>query len=311
VAPTTPLTAEQTARQARPARPRVTTDLSSVLLGLRNPDGGWGYYPGKASRLEPTCWALLALARHSGTAVDVAPLQKWPRQDAWFVDAKGAPINYAFNALAALTLLENPEATSLSSAVAAQVVRVRGVRLEQAEMLRQDNSLQAWSWIDQTFSWVEPTAWCLLLLKKLRQGQRAALPPEAADRIRIGEQMLLDRACKTGGWNYGGSNVYGQELWAYVPTTALGLLAMQDRRDDPIVKTSLAFLQKDAGTERSAPALALALVCLRVFGVDVSRFEPDLVSRLELSQAMGSTIALASSLYALSESRHGMAAFVV
>jgi hypothetical protein len=227
------------------------------------------------------------------------------------VDAKGAPINYAFNALAALTLLENPEATSLSSAVAAQVVRVRGVRLEQAEMLRQDNSLQAWSWIDQTFSWVEPTAWCLLLLKKLRQGQRAALPPEAANRIRIGEQMLLDRACKTGGWNYGGSNVYGQELWAYVPTTALGLLAMQDRRDDPIVKTSLAFLQKDAGTERSAPALALALVCLRVFGVDVSRFEPDLVSRLELSQAMGSTIALASSLYALSESRHGMAAFVV
>jgi hypothetical protein len=276
---------------------------------LRNADGGWGYYPGKTSRLEPTCWAQLALARHGGTPVDIAPLQKWPRQDAWFVDAKGAPINYAFNALAAMTLLEHPDGAAASSAVAAQLVRVKGVRLEQAEMLRQDNSLQAWSWIDQTFSWVEPTAWCLLYLKKLQKAQRAATPAEAADRIRVGEQMLLDRACKTGGWNYGGSNVYGQELWAYVPTTALGLLAMQDRREDPVVTKSLQFLQKDAGTERSAPALALALVCLRVFGVDVTPFEPDLLSRLELSRAMGSTVALASSLYALAESRHGMAAF--
>ena len=34
--------------------------------------------------------------------------------------------------------------------------------------MRQDGSLQAWSWVDGTFSWVEPTAWCLLLLKKWR-----------------------------------------------------------------------------------------------------------------------------------------------
>ena len=305
------MTAEQTARRARPEAARVRTDLRDALLGFRNADGGWGYYPGKASRLEPTCWALLALARHGGTTIEIEPLQKWPRQDAWFVDATGAPINYAFNALAALTLLQHPDGASLSSSVAAGIVRVKGVRLEQAQMLRQDNSLQAWSWIDQTFSWVEPTAWCLLLLKKLRRDHAAVTPAEAAERIRIGEQMLIDRACATGGWNYGGSNVYGQELWAYVPTTALGLLAMQDRRDDPIVAKSLQFLQKDAGTERSAPALALALVCLRVFGVDVKPFEPDLLSRLDLSQALGSTVALASSLYALAETRHGMAAFTL
>ena len=305
------MTAEQTARRARPEGARVRTDLRDALLGFRNADGGWGYYPGKASRLEPTCWALLALARHGGTPVEIEPLQKWPRQEGWFVDANGAPINYAFNAFAALTLLQHPDGASLSSSVAAGIVRVKGVRLEQAQMLRQDNSLQAWSWIDQTFSWVEPTAWCLLLLKKRRRDHGAATPAEAAERIRVGEQVLIDRACNTGGWNYGGSNVYGQELWAYVPTTALALLAMQDRRDDPIVRKSLQFLQKDAGTERSAPALALALVCLRVFGVDVKPFEPDLLSRLDLSQALGSTVALASSLYALAETRHGMAAFTL
>jgi hypothetical protein len=289
----------------------VASGLQEALLRLRNADGGWGYYPGKSSRLEPTCWALLALARQAGAPVDIAPLQRWPRAANWLVDAPGTPINYAFNALAALTLTQHPEGRALAAPVVTEIVRARGVRLEQATALRQDNSLQAWPWIDQTFSWVEPTAWCLLLLKKLRKDQPASLPAETAERISVGEQMLADRACKTGGWNYGGSNVYGQELWAYVPTTALALLAMQDRKSDPIVAKSLGYLQKDTGTERSAPALALAVMCLRVFGVDVASFEQDLVAKLDLSRTLGSTVALASSLYALAETRHGMAAFAI
>jgi hypothetical protein len=292
-------------------RSAVASGLREALLGLRNADGGWGYYPGKTSRLEPTCWALLALARQSDAQVEIAPLQKWSREGDWLVDAKGVPINFAFNALAALTLLQHPDGAALAAPIATQLVRTRGLRLEQTTALRQDNSLQAWPWIDQTFSWVEPTAWCLLLLKKLQKTQPGSMPGETADRIRIGERMLLDRACTTGGWNYGGSNVYGQELWAYVPTTALALVAMQDHRDDPTVVRSLQYLQKDIGTERSAPALAFAVVCLRVFGVDVVPFEQELMSRLDLSRAMGSTVALASSLYALAETRHGMAAFLL
>lgn len=301
-------TAEGQARPARPDRARVSTDLRDTLLGLRNADGGWGYYPGKASRLEPTCWGLLALARHSSAPIDIAALRKWPRENGWFLDAQSAPVNYAFNAFAALTLLQHPDGAGLATPVAAKLLQAKGVKLEQATALRQDNSLQAWPWIDQTFSWVEPTAWCLLLLKKVSQFPGL---PSTSERIQVGERMLLDRACKTGGWNYGGSNVYGQELWAYVPTTALALLAMQDRRDDPVVAKSLQFLQKDAATERSAPALALAMISLSVFGVDVAPFERDLLSRLDLSRALGSTVALASSLYALAYTRHGMAAFVL
>jgi hypothetical protein len=297
--------------QARTERGKTVLGLREALLRLRNADGGWGYYPGKSSRLEPTCWALLALAREAGAPLDISPLQKWPHDAGWLVDATGAPINYAFNAFAALTLLQHPDGAPLAAPVAAQLLRAKGVRLEQATQLRQDNSLQAWPWIDQTFSWVEPTSWCLLLLKKLRQVQPSASNPEASERIAVGERMLIDRACKTGGWNYGGSNVYGQELWAYVPTTALGLLAMQDRRDDPVVTRSLHFLQKDIGTERSAPALALALVCLRVFGVNAESFEQDLLTRLDLSRALGSTVALSSSLYALAGARHAMAAFTL
>ena len=310
-----PFSAPAPADQVRPRSPgteraKVVAGLRDALTGLRNADGGWGYYPGKTSRLEPTCWALLALARHAGQPVDIEALRRWRRNEEWLVDADGTPINFAFNALAALTLLLHPEGVAQAHGLAAQLVRVKGMRLEQAVQLRQDNSLQAWSWIDQTFSWVEPTSWCLLLLKKIRKSAKAASAP-ADERIQIGERMLIDRVCKTGGWNYGGSNVYGQELWAYVPTTALGLLAMQDRREDPVVVRSLQFLQQDIGTERSAPALALALISLRVFGVKVDEFEADLMTKLDLSRSLGSTVALASSLYALAESRHGMEAFVL
>ena len=38
-----------------------TNSLSDALLRSRNEDGGWGYYPGKASRIEPTAWAALCL----------------------------------------------------------------------------------------------------------------------------------------------------------------------------------------------------------------------------------------------------------
>ena len=311
-----PFSAPTPADQARPPRPgseraKVVAGLRDALTGLRNADGGWGYYPGKVSRLEPTCWALLALARHAGQPVDIEALRRWRRNAEWLVDTDGTPINFAFNALAAITLLQHPTGVAQAQGLAAQLVKAKGVRLEPAVQLRQDNSLQAWSWIDQTFSWVEPTSWCLLLLKKIRKSAIAPANAPADERIQIGERMLIDRVCKTGGWNYGGSNVYGQELWAYVPTTALGLLAMQDRREDPVVVRSLQFLQQDIGTERSAPALALALVSLRVFGVKVDEFEADLMTKLDLSRSLGSTVALASSLYALAESRHGMEAFVL
>ena len=34
------------------------------LLRVQNSDGGWGYFPGKQSWMEPTVYALLALQGH-------------------------------------------------------------------------------------------------------------------------------------------------------------------------------------------------------------------------------------------------------
>ena len=246
-------------------------NLRSTLLAARNGDGGWGYRAGTRSRIEPTSWALLALAR-AGTP-DVTVLRRWPRQDGWLIDVPGAPPNVAFNATAALTLLQSEP--SLADATIQRLVRAKGEAMPQNPAIRQDNSLQGWSWIADTFSWVEPTAWCVLLLK-----QRLAAGPldGAKERIRVGERLLADRVCRDGGWNYGSAHVYGADLQPYVPTTALALLAMQDRPDDPIVQRSLQSLQRIAATERSAVALALTILCLRAHGIPVDRWQQDLAA---------------------------------
>ena len=36
------------------------------LRATQNPDGGWGYFPGKQSWLEPTAYAMLALHGAAG-----------------------------------------------------------------------------------------------------------------------------------------------------------------------------------------------------------------------------------------------------
>src|SRR4051794_25987756 len=73
----------------------------------RNPDGGWPYVTGKKSRLEPTCWALLALSPGSGAIAGVEVLRNWPREGGRLIDAPGLPPNNTFNALAAILWLHN------------------------------------------------------------------------------------------------------------------------------------------------------------------------------------------------------------
>jgi hypothetical protein len=281
---------------------RLRADLSAALLRARNVDGGWAYYQGKRSRIEPTCWALLALAQANLQRPDIDVLGRWPRHDSWLIDLAGAPPNHAFNAIAALTLLQSPSTGTLAEKIVRLLIASRGVTLPPDPAIRQDSSLQAWSWVDGTFSWVEPTAWCVLVLK-----QRLALGPypDALERVRVGEQVLNDRACRGGGWNYGNSNVFGQDLVPYVPTTALALLALRDRPNEPVVIRGLEQLQRDVLSERSAVALSLAIICLRVYGRPTSVPEQHLTQVIvdrHLSSGYGDDLlGLSMALYALAD----------
>jgi hypothetical protein len=262
--------------------------LRATLARTRNPDGGWPYLPGRQSRLEPTCWALLALED-----VDAArTISAWRGPAGLLVEPSNPSVNYAFNGLAALTLARYRPA--LAEDLVAALVSIKGVRVASHPAVKQDPTLQAWPWNEGTFSWVEPTAWCTLALKKLG---RAHAGSQA--RIDEAEMLLVDRACKNGGWNYGNTEVYGQNLYAHVPPTAMGVLAMQDRRRDVVVKQAINVLISEAPREGSSLALALAWLALTTVGAPTDGLADLLQRRIDTAIALGNLSAVAAMVYAL------------
>jgi hypothetical protein len=261
------------------------TALKDALLRLRNDDGAWAYYAGRRSRLEPTCWALLG----AGATADTSLLDRWPVVDGLLAEPAAGPPNLAFNALAVLM----PGHHAGRWRLADRLVRTFGEVIPPMAELRQDHSLRGWPWIPGTFSWVEPTAWCTLALKKWRS--------DAAARARIdeAESVLRDRTCAGGGWNYGNSAVYGQDLAPHVPPTAAGLLALQDQPADPIAVAAADILERQAPREASTTALALSVLALSTVGRSTVVLATQLAAHVPHAIAFGNVAAMGMAAYAL------------
>ena len=269
--------------------------LRDYLLASRNPGGGWGYVRGKSSRLEPTCCALLAL----GADGEDAPLRTWPARDGLLLERVGGEPNYGFQALALLALgAARQEHQAGNRALLAGLQRAGGVRLAPSTVNRQDNHLEGWSWFADTFSWIEPTAWGVLALKRAR---KLGWDGVEESRLKESESVLFDRVCSLGGWNYGNSNMLGRELHPYVPTTAIALLALHDRRDDPAVQHSVEFLQRQATWECSSYALGLSAIALRAYGCDVTGVIDALTRQIPITYDLGQQLGLAVAMLALQE----------
>ena len=291
-----------------PALGSARDALRSALLSSRNTDGGWGYRAGKRSRVEPTCLALLALASEAGARpVDASVLLRWERQGPLLIDPAATHPNLAFNAIAALVAqYDLLGVTGVAAPLVSALLQHRGAKLPESSVIQQDNNLIGWPWVDGTFSWVEPTAWCLLAV---RRWTRTHPTLEQAMRIDHAERLLRNRACREGGWNYGNSLVLGKPLMAYAATSALGLLALQNASDDPIVERSSKTLRHLCATEQSGFALALSVIAFRVLGRASADVEQTLASLWQHSAFGGETVATALALYAVNGEADAYEAF--
>src|SRR5262245_3412297 len=93
---------------------RARDVLRAFLAETRNADGGWPYYAGRQSRIEPTSWASLALDDAGASAL----LERW-RQPNGLLTEPGIPsVNYSFNAVAALALAARPRTPEIGPAIA-------------------------------------------------------------------------------------------------------------------------------------------------------------------------------------------------
>jgi hypothetical protein len=276
---------------AGPWLPVEADVLTSELLVRQNADGGWGAAPGAPSNTEITALAVAALRAIPETATG-SPAHagaRWLLEHQlaggeWRYHDEGPPTSWP-TPIAMLALRGHVDAAAAVERGAAWLLAQEGqsypLRLRirdfftRNKVIELDSTLEGWPWVPGTFSWVEPTSWALLALKAQPSPAR-----DARGRIREAEDMIIDRACDGGGWNYGNRRVLGEELDPYPDTTAIALMGLRGR-SGPVVERGFAALDGLLGDHASGLALALALLARRGWQRDAAA----LAARLEASFA--------------------------
>jgi uncharacterized protein (DUF362 family) len=245
-----------------------------TLASLAHPDGGWGYAPGQAAHLEPTCLGLLALSLDTdrfGPALEAgrAALARctggnglyrldrgrdeavWPTALVLFTQAALGPADEARRTAAALLSLRG---RSPDTAQAAEVHDI-------------DLKIVGWPWADGNFSWAEPTAWACLALRRAEFGGH--------ERVAEGVRLLLDRAFDGGGINYGNRTILGRPTEPIPGPTAVMLLALQGHADHPRVTASAFYL-----TEKALASTDLEHLCWARLALDQHQDQPGVTDAL-------------------------------
>jgi hypothetical protein len=296
----------------------IQATIDAVIGHLRqtqNLDGGWGAAYGKRSNTEATSLVLLGLS----TQKDASLVGRVKQGLAWLTTRQHADGSWPLTdqlresswatalAVLALTLFESHRQSALRGAT--WLLRQKGTRIGWLASLlyrwapqklpyRLNPDLQGWSWTSGTFSWVEPTAYALLALKKLRASLPAA---QVEDRIYQGERLLYDRMCVGGGWNYGNAQVFGEDVPPYPEVTALALIALQNHQAREANQVSLTSLRKMLTHVDSGLALSWAILCFALYGHDVFPWQMRLVQGYEKTGFLGEIRTLALVLLSLGE----------
>lgn len=281
------------------------------LLKTQNPDGGWGAGKGNRSNTEATAFALMGLSslgdRSLGRSIDQGLNWLTDRQHAdgsWPLTAQLKEGSWTTAlAIHSLSLFESHRQRALRGGdyLLRQEGRINWLtsmlyRWVPEKMAVQLNPhLKAWPWTTGTFSWVEPTAYALIALKKLRpylQGTNAAV------RIHQGELMMVDRMCEGGGWNSGPCKILGEKMEPYPDITALALIALQDRQATEVNQRSFQALQKMLTEIDSGYTLSWSILCLSLYGEDVAEWRKLLARNYARMEFLGETKTIALALLA-------------
>ncbi len=246
------------------------------LLAHRSLDGGWSYRRGADSRAEPTALAGLALLAGDGDGDgDEGPATTSALLGAsdWLAARQRPDGSIGVAASLPAPGWMTPDAILLWKALGARDDCVRsasnwllgqkGRTLDRTDdpqkIAGHDTTLVGWPWVDDTHSWLEPTALAVLALGRVGL--------ERHPRVQEGLRLIRDRAIEPGGWNYGNKSVFGRPLRPQPQPTGLALLALAgiDARSERIDR-AVGYLLKALPDVRASASLGWALVGLRAWG---------------------------------------------
>jgi hypothetical protein len=258
----------------------------AVLRSTQNSDGGWGYFAGKSSWLEPTAYAALALAGEPAADRAWKLLSSWQLPDGSWKPAAGVQISsWGTSLCATIAMVRNEWGQPLengvkwlvgSSGAESNWLNVAAARLRMVKQER-DVSLKCWPWKPGNSGWVEPTVHALVALK---QASAKLSRSELRSRVQMGEAQLMDVRSRDGGWNYGSPAALGVDLPSYPETTGLALVALQGRGN---LGKAFDLARRQMGETPSPMARAWLTIAMRLHGVKPEELKGDPQSDLMIT----------------------------
>jgi hypothetical protein len=243
------------------------------LVNAECTEGGWGYRPAAPPAAEPTALTCLALAAQCPESDPGAPGLRGLASLARSQHADGGvPVSAKMSgpcwptALAVVAWIRTSGllAGSYSDHVDRGVewlLKTKGRRISpRPDIFGHNPTLVGWSWVEGTYSWVEPTAYAVMALRAAGNADHA--------RVREAVELLWDRALSDGGWNYGNTRVFANQLRPFPATTGIALAALAGeprQAGGSRIEAAIAYLRNELPRIRSPLSLAWGLIGLSVW----------------------------------------------
>ena len=250
--------------------------LINELTRRQLPSGGWATSTtSRQAALEPSCLAALALALRSDSAHGVQDflLRVQNPNGSWPAFEGDDPDGSWVTSLAMIALCDHVPGIPAKLRGFHWLLQFAGKESNwfwkwkfrtTDRHVRFDPDKYGWPWFPETSSWVVPTSFAILALNQIPCS--CGDFGHAAGRVKLGIEMLIDRACPSGGWNAGNGMVYGAPLSPHVDDTAVALLALSERKRHPLIQGGVLWLERTVQDLRSPWSMAWTVLALVAHG---------------------------------------------
>lgn len=238
--------------------------MQASLLLRRLPDGGFVPSPGGAFQVAATTWGILT-SRACGDSDESldrarAHLAGAQEEDGRVCVSRQHPASYWPTPLAILAWRNSSASQAAQSRALHFLLGTAGTHFAKKsdDPSAHDPNLRGWPWVEDTHSWVEPTALSVLALRVGGYGTH--------DRVREAIRMLLDRQLPHGGWNAGNTVIFGRELHPNPEGTGAALTGLAGVVNPERIVRSIDYLQGEIDRLRTPVSLGWALLGLAAWG---------------------------------------------
>jgi len=262
--------------------------LDSVMAELNRrmlPEGGLADHAGGDYRSDTTAWAILAFKAFGKDAGVLQHLQARLAAEQ-LIDGRVCisqkyPDVFWPTSLAILAWHGSTQYADSQKRAIDFLLHISGMPWEKKpdSPFAHDTSIKGWPWIENTYSWVEPTALALIALRTSGFEKH----PRAIEAIKL----LMDRQSPKGGWNYGNTIVYGNELHSMPGPTGIALQAISGLVSRDKIEKSLIYLKTNVEKLYTPFALGWSLLGLSAWNERPADSQALIVSSLDRQKRYG------------------------